>query len=88
MALPYAGTITPAAAVEVTGCTSGAELLVLSSPGLVLEMDNSNEVGDANWQQVHANLDGGSWRGPMIGTRLRLSAHPSATSVTARIIEQ
>lgn len=88
MALPYTGTLSDDTPVEITGCTSGAELLVLASPGLYLDMDNSAESGDPNWQQVHANKAGGSWRGPQIGTKLRLRKDPQFASLTARIIEQ
>lgn len=87
MALPYTGTLSDDTPVEITGCTSGAELLVLSGPGLLLDQDNSGEIGDPNWQQVHANRDGGSWRGPQIGTKLRLRKDPSVQTCLVRIVE-
>ncbi len=85
MASEYNGTIS-SSPVEQTGFVNGTELLLLSGPGLYLDMDNSNEAGAANWQQVHANRHGGAWRGPMIGTRLRLRKDPGVSSVTVRLI--
>lgn len=87
MPLPYTGIISNSTPVEITGITPGATIRVLTGPGLALDMDNSDEAGTPDWQEVHKHQQGGLWEGGMVGTKLRLRKDPEFASLKARIVE-